>query len=185
MDFFAPLRRALARFTRDERGVITTEMIIVTPLLVWLFLALFVYWDGYRAKNTAVKATVAVADMISRESAPINSAYIDGMHKVYRYASAARRPSWLRITLIQYTEAGAGFRVIWSRSTDRARAAVHTNATIAAMRNRLPDITDADTLMVVETWQEWTPAFWVGLSEQVFYEISTEKMRAQALLPIT
>ena len=38
MDFFAPLRRALARFTRDERGVITTEMIIVTPLLVWLFL---------------------------------------------------------------------------------------------------------------------------------------------------
>lgn len=185
MDFFAPLRRALARFTRDERGVITTEMIIVTPLLVWLFLALFVYWDGYRAKNTAVKATVAVADMISRESAPINSSYITGMHRVYRYATAAQRPSWLRVTLIQYSEAGSAFRVIWSRTTDSSRAQAHTNASIAAMRRNLPDITDADTLMVVETWQEWTPAFWVGLSEQVFYELATEKMRAQALLPIT
>lgn len=185
MAILSVLRRLGARFARDERGVISTELIIVTPLLVWLFLALFVYWDGYRAKNTAVKATVAVADMISRESAPINAAYINGMHKVYRYATAARRPSWMRITLIQYSEASAGFRVIWSRSTNSSRAAVHTNTSIAAMRRNLPNITDADTLMVVETWQEWTPAFWVGLSEQVFYEMSTEKMRAQALLPIT
>ncbi|RRH76432.1 TadE/TadG family type IV pilus assembly protein [Falsigemmobacter faecalis] len=185
MAILQSLRSLFCRFSRDERGVISTEMIIVTPLLVWIFLALFVYWDGFRAKNTAVKATVAVADMISRESASINSGYITGMHRVYRYATGAQRPSWMRVTLIQYSEASAGFRVLWSRSTDSSRAAVHSNRTIAEMRHNLPNITDADTLMVVETWQEWTPAFWVGLSEQVFYEMSTEKMRAQALLPIT
>lgn len=180
-----PLCRPFARFWRDERGVISTEMILITPLLIWVFLALFVYWDAYRAKNTAVKATVAIADMISRESAPINGNYITGMQRVYNYATSASEPSWLRVTLVQYQESSDSYRRVWSRTTNSQRAPAHDHVSLAELRSALPMLTDADTIMLVETWQQWTPAFWVGLSQQVFYEVTVEKMRSQALLPIS
>lgn len=184
MSFLNRVKTRLQDFWRADSGIISTEVIIMTPLLVWVFLSLFVWWDAFRVKNTAVKATVAIADMISRESAPISNGYIDGMSRIYRYATAAREASWLRVTLLQYDEVSDSYRRIWSRSTNSVEAPVHTHDSVAEMRHALPQIVDADTLMLVETWQIWTPSFTVGLPEQLFYEVTTEKMRSQALLQI-
>lgn len=185
MPLWDRMKSRMLAFWRSDSGIISTEVIIMTPLLVWVFLSLFVWWDAFRVKNTAVKATVAIADMISRESAPINNGYIDGMARIYRYATSAREETWLRVTLLQYHEDSDSYRRVWSRSTNPAEAPVHTAESIAQMRRALPRIVDADTLMLVETWQIWTPSFTVGLPRQLFYEVTTEKMRSQALLQIS
>ena len=36
----------LRDFGRDEKGTIMAETVIVLPLLLWAYLALFVYWDA-------------------------------------------------------------------------------------------------------------------------------------------
>lgn len=179
------LSRPVARFIRDERGVITAETVILTPVLVWVFLALFVYWDGFRAQTTTIKASYTVADLISRESAAINNAYINGMHQVYRYMVATNEPTWMRVTSIRYSTTTDRYTVLWSRSTSSSQSPVHTNTTINELRARLPLPAHNDALLVVETWRRFTPAFQVGLSEGTFYELVTIRPRFLSPLPIS
>ncbi len=43
----------LRRFLRqDESGALMAEAVLVLPFMLWSYLALFVYWDSYRAVNT-------------------------------------------------------------------------------------------------------------------------------------
>ncbi len=46
-------RRHLRRFRDQEDGLVMTEFLIMLPLLVWTFMALFVYWDAFRTINQA------------------------------------------------------------------------------------------------------------------------------------
>lgn len=179
------LRRQIEQFARDERGVISAETVILTPLLVWVFLALFVYWDGFRAQTTTIKASYTIADLISRENAPINNAYIQGMHQVYRYMVATSEPTWMRVTSVRYTESNNRYTVLWSRTTNASRAPVQTTTTMNTLRHRLPVPADNDALLVVETWRNFTPAFQVGLSEGIFYELVTIRSRFLSPLPIS
>lgn len=183
---FAPrLRAALRRFRQDESGVISTETLLIAPLLIWLFLAMFVYWDAFRAQNTSIKASYAIADMISRENAPINNAFITGMHRVFRYMVHTSEETWIRVSSVQYDQSRDRYNVLWSRSTNTSRAPLQTTTTMVAMRDKLPVPSDADTLLVVETWRRFTPAFKVGLDRRTFHEVSVVRPRFLSPLPIS
>ena len=41
------LTRQMRRFRDQEDGLVMTEFLIMLPLLVWTFMALFVYWDAF------------------------------------------------------------------------------------------------------------------------------------------
>lgn len=76
----------LRRFLRqDESGTLMAEAVLVLPFMLWSYLALFVYWDSYRAVNTVQKAAYTVSDMISREIVSITEAYIVGMDAMMEY----------------------------------------------------------------------------------------------------
>jgi len=53
MTFISRLRRFLRQ---DESGTLMAEAVLVLPFMLWSYLALFVYWDSYRAVNTVQKA---------------------------------------------------------------------------------------------------------------------------------
>jgi Flp pilus assembly protein TadG len=179
------LRARLRRFRQDEAGFISIEAIIVMPLLLWVFLALFVYWDAFRTENTSIKSTYVIADMISREPSPVNMAYINGMHQVFRYMNATDEDTWIRISSVQFRQSDNSYRVIWSRSTDTSRAPIHTNATMATQRHRLPILADQDAIIVVETWRRFTPAFKVGLQRRTFDEFTVVRPRLLIPMPIS
>lgn len=179
------LRHALRRFRQDESGVITTETLLITPLLMWVFLALFVYWDAFRAQNTSIKASYVVADMISRENAPVNTAFINGMHSVFRYIVDTGEDTWIRVSSVQYSVSQDRYNVLWSRTTNATRAPAHTTTTMVALRSHLPVPADSDTLIVVETWRRFTPAFQVGLDRRTFHEVSVVRPRFLSPLPIS
>jgi Flp pilus assembly protein TadG len=179
------LRDRLRRFHKDESGFISIEAIIVMPLLLWVFLALFVYWDAFRTENTSIKSTYVIADMISRESLPVNNAYINGMHQVFRYMNATDEDTWIRVSSVQYHQSDNSYRVLWSRTTNASRAPVHTTATMAVQRHRLPVLVDQDAVIVVETWRRFTPAFKVGLDRRTFDEFTVIRPRQLIPLPIS
>jgi len=182
------LRRAkcrIRRFRDDDAAIISAETVIVTPLLIWVFLAMFVYWDAFRAQNTAIKGSYAIADMISRESAPINNAYITGMHNVFRYVNNTSEDTWVRVTSIRYVQSNDTFQVLWSRTSNAGRAPQHTAGTLNALRPRLPRPANTRTLIVVETWRRFTPAFQVGLDRRTFYNLEVTWPRFLEPLPIS
>lgn len=183
------MRKSLARrirhFARDESAFISVEAILVMPLLIWVFMAMFVYWDAFRAQNTSVKASYVLADMISRESQPVNTAFINGMHQVFRYMVNTREQTWIRVTSVQYRQSDDRYLVLWSRTTNSTRAPQHTVTTMAQNRHRLPVLANSDTMIVVETWRNFTPPFQVGLSPRTFDEFSVMRPRFLSPLPIS
>lgn len=182
---FRAFRTALRRFRRDESGLISTETLLVTPLLLWVFLAMFVYWDAFRAQNTSIKASYTIADMISRENAPINNAFINGMHSVFRYIVDTDQITWIRVSSVQYNAAQNRYNVLWSRTTNASRAPAHSTTTMATLRPQLPIPADSDTLIVVESWTRFLPAFEVGLGARTFSEVSVVRPRFLSPLPIS
>lgn len=177
--------RALRRFGRDGAGAISTEAVLVMPVLLWVFMAMFVYWDAYRVQNGHIKASYTVSDMISRENTAINTAYIFGMHEIYRYLSMTDEATLMRVSSVQYRISDNSYRVLWSRTTSSGRAPAHTTATMAAQRDRLPKMADSHTTLVVETWRDFTPVLSVGLPQRTFYQFTAVRPRFLSPLPIS
>jgi Flp pilus assembly protein TadG len=177
--------RLFLAFLRDQRGSMSVETVIIMPALLWAFMAMFVYWDLFRTNNAHVKATYVVSDMITRELNSITMADINGLHSVYRYVSAANEPTWMRVTSIQYRASNDTYRVLWSRSTDTAKAPQLNNGTLAAVRGGLPEIADTDTLILVETWRDYTPTFSIGLGERTFSQFMVARPRWLSPIPLT
>ena len=96
------LSRRLQRFSREEDGLVMTEFLIMLPLLVWTFMALFIYWDAFRTINQAQKAAYAVSDLVSRQS-EVDRDFIGGMKKVMEYLTNGKQVR-MRISSVQWDE---------------------------------------------------------------------------------
>lgn len=179
------LRDALRRFRDDTRGFMTVEAVIVLPLLIWVFLAMFVYWDAFRSQNTHIKASYTVADMLSREQTGVNANLINGLHGIFRFVSNTQEQTWIRVTHIQYTQATDTYTVVWPFTTNASAAPNLNNGTIDELRPQIPVMSDADTALIVETWRNFTPAFQVGLDRRTFYQITVTRPRFVSPMPFT
>lgn len=175
----------LRQFLRDTRGSISMETVIVMPVLCWTLMASFVYWDTFRSQNAHLKASYAVADMLTREMTAINNAYITGMHNVYRYMMQTSEPTWMRVTSVQFRASDNSYRVLWSRTTNATRAPQMTNTMLSNMRARMPLMANDDTVIVVETWREYQPVFDIGLGRRIFEEFIVTRPRWLSPLPLT
>lgn len=179
------LRSALRRFWSDTRASVSLEALILMPAMFFALAATFTYWDTFRVQNANSKASFTVADMISREMTSVNTAYITGLHQMYRYMTATDEETWMRVTSVQFRASDNTYRVLWSRTTSPTRAPAHTNTTIAAARARLPRMANDDTVIVLETWQMFTPLFRIGVEPRIFNEFIVTPPRWLSPIPIT
>jgi Flp pilus assembly protein TadG len=176
---------ALRGFLRDTRGAVSAETVLVMPILIWALMGSFVYWDVFRSQNAHMKATYAVTDMLTREMAAVNTAYINGMHAVFRYLMQTDEPTWMRVTSIRFQASDNTYRVLWSRSTNPTRAPQMTNAMLANLRARIPTMANDDTAVIVETWREYTPVANVGIGRRIFTEFVVSRPRWLSPIPLT
>jgi Flp pilus assembly protein TadG len=159
------IRNQFARFGREDRGAILAEAVLVLPFMFWAFLGLFVYWDAFRAMNKVQKASYTISDMISREMVTINDAYITGMDTLMERLIDTDQDVTIRVTSVTWNEDNNRFEVHWSRSTGSLMPRL-TTTTLQNYASLIPDMSDGDYVVIVESSVRYTPAFNIGMGEQ-------------------
>jgi len=152
----------LRSFAKDESGSVVTETVIIFPLLIWAYIALFVYWDAYRTENTAVKASYTIADQITRQVMDITPAYITGLQKTFQYLVDNDLDSTIVVSSVAWYGATQKYDVLYSEA--RGPGAVRmTDALLQTYLDALPNMSDGDTVIVVQTTTRYVPLFQVGV----------------------
>ncbi|RVT84542.1 hypothetical protein DXV76_12760 [Rhodobacteraceae bacterium CCMM004] len=172
---FRPLTAALSRFGRREHGGMSIESVLVLPMLAWALLACFSYFDGLRQANVGIKATHTIGDLLSRETAPVDAAYMDGMDDVLNFLVRSPNPARMRVTTVTYDGGDEAFELGWSHGT--GGAAAFTDADLPLLLPHLPQSAGGDTLIVVETWVDYPAPFVMGLSSRVLTNVIVTRPR--------
>lgn len=156
-----PIITVLHGFFHREDASLSVEAVIVLPFMLWAFAALFSFTDVYRARALAIKGNYAIADLLSRETQPIDMTYLNGVGDVFSYITESGDDSWVRVTPVRCKIrcSNPDTRVLrrdWSRATD----GVHrlTNAEINDnYRQVVPLIAKGERVIMVETQVNYQP----------------------------
>jgi Flp pilus assembly protein TadG len=163
------LKQAIRDFHEDESGLILAEFVIVLPMLIWAFMALFVYWDVFRSMNTAQKGAYAISDLISRQNNDIPVSYLDGMQAVMEYILPANQNAKMRFTSVKWSVPNNRFEVIWSRSPSAAMPQM-TTTMLQSYANQIPIMAPTDSVMIVESSVPYTTPIDVGLAASYVFD---------------
>jgi len=165
--------RSIRQFWKDEGASVALEAVIITPVLAWVFVASFVFFDAFRVYNTSIKATYAVADVLSRRTAQIASSDIEGLADVFQFLTRNTAGSSLRVT--QITRQAGGYRIDWSHGTD---GLTYIRASdFPDFIDQIPIMAFGDRMLLIETFLPHRPAFSAGLSDQEFVNFTVTRPR--------
>ena len=167
------MTRLIKKFWKNERASVALEAVIVMPILAWVFIASFVFFDAFRVYNTSIKATYSVADVLSRRTATISSSDIEGLATVFQFLTRNTAGSALRVT--QITRQNGAYRIDWSHGTDGMTYLRPVN--FPDLVDQIPIMGFGDRMLLVETFLPHRPAFNAGLSDQEFVNFTVTRPR--------
>ena len=164
------------RFASNEEGSLSVEAVFALPMLVWAITATFVFWDAFKTMNVSQKATYTVADMLSREVDPIDADYMTSMHEIYDFLAGESGDNAIRVSVVTFTTNTTTntdeLQLVWSEGVN-----ILGYADLAVIQDRLPSMALGEQVIVVESEQEWAPAFAVGLASYRFREVALARPR--------
>lgn len=156
----------LRRFSKDDRGSIAVETVVIIPVMFWAYLTMFSIFDAYRQHAVQQKVAYAIGDIISRETTPVDDAYLNGMVELVRFMSTIKNPGdiSLRVTSVRWN----GINNVYERDWSQAKGWVSamTDAQVAGLQPNLPVMPHNERVMVVETFVKFEPVFDVGLQDR-------------------
>lgn len=152
---------ALRRFLGNEKGSFTVEAVVIFPILVWAYTAMFVFWDAFRTQNVNLKATYTIADMISREQEPICTGYLQGARSIYAFLNSGHANHQLRVSnvrLVPDADNNPTYE-FWSYATEGF--VPYTD--VLQFQHIIPVMALYDSVIIVSTATDWRPLFNAGL----------------------
>jgi len=171
------MTRFLKSFRRNDEGTVMTEALIVLPLLIWAFMAMFVYWDAFRSVNVSQKAAYNISDLLSRQ-AEVDNRFLDGMQSILTYMTPPEQNARIRMTSVQYVAADDRYIVLWSRSPGAAMTALDdTSVQLSSFKDRIPLMSDGHSVVIVETEMDYDPPFEAGIGARVMEEFVVTRPR--------
>lgn len=156
------LTRKLRRFARDEKGTMIVDAIMVLPMFIWAYAALFAYWDAYRSINTVQKAAYTISDLLSRTQGEVDDTYVAGLRSTMNYLLDSDQAGDIRVTSYTWNQNRNRYEVIFSRSPGNGMSRL-TTSSLASLAGRLPIMADGDSAVLVETRVPYTPPMSFGL----------------------
>lgn len=163
------LRRFARQFAKDGSGSVAVEAVLILPFLLWAFLASFVYYDAFRQSSINLKAAYTIGDMLSRETAAVNDAYVNSLQSLFAFLAKDGSDPAVRVSVARWDEDDDRYELDWSEG--RANRPPLSEENINAMRDRLPNLPDNERVILVETWSTYKPTFNVGLKEDLLYNL--------------
>lgn len=197
----------LTRFSRDARGSVSVELIIVLPMLLWALAATVVFYDGFRTRYHAQMAAQTVSDIMSRETDLFTATYVEGMNDVFDFLVGGRIPTRIRVSSVIWDSTNQRNRLQWSYGTRQlsglpsdtfelmqnndyetllARFGEDTSYSFASaaaqmpvedLASRIPPVLPGEALLMVEAFALWTPFTNVGLGNVRFTPVVVVRPR--------
>ncbi len=159
------LFRYLRRFARKDDGTGAIELLLVVPMMTWVFLGTIVYFDAYRDRAITQRASLTVADMYSRETDYITPAYLNGTRDLLKFLMSDDETTKFRVTAFTWRDSDKTYRRIWSRN--RGGLQNYNNERLALVAERLPVLDNGEVAILVETERTYKPPFDVGIGDTV------------------
>lgn len=161
----ANLRHRLSHFIRhDESASFSVEAVLMFPMLVWAYIAMFVYFEALREQNINLKAAYTIGDLLSRETDVVDGYYMRGMLDIFAWLTRTDQPVSLRVSVIRYDQATDRHMLQWSHGVG-GPASLTQEIVDLGLSDHVPIMADADSAIVVETWATFDPFLDVGLTE--------------------
>ncbi|NOD74976.1 MULTISPECIES: TadE/TadG family type IV pilus assembly protein [unclassified Ruegeria] len=160
MSVMRNVKKRVQAFKEDESGILTVEALMIFPLLLWTVTFSFTAFEGFRQSASNQKAAYTVSDLISRESQEVTDIYIDSLQELMGRMINNRSDVDVRISLLRYEEDEDRHDVRWS--TARGYDWVWDDTNVEELKDRLPPMPDQDTIILVETSNEYIPMFKPG-----------------------
>lgn len=157
----------LRLFAGDARGSLSVETAMIYPLLIFAYIATFVFFDAFRSQNVNLKAAYTISDMLSRQTEEVDMDYLNGLNKVFDYLTVSNTETWIRVSVINWSDDENKYRLEWSQATSGKASLVQ--ADITDMADQIPVMADGDTLILMQTAMAYEPIFDVGLAAR-WYE---------------
>ena len=165
--FMNTLKRPIVRFAHDTNASIAVEAALIIPLLAAWFVGSFVFFDAFKSRSTALKATATIAEVLSRRTEDVTPIYLDNLHELYETLALTENSSALRVTMIEWKDGEHG--VIWSHSSNETANGLQTTQTQQSdFAQRIPIMSEGEQVILVETFQDYNPAFNVGINHNVW-----------------
>ncbi|MEM7242367.1 MAG: hypothetical protein AAF429_09295 [Pseudomonadota bacterium] len=164
------------RFRSDERGILSLELVIIVPLMLFWFAGTFVFFNAFHKWLKGVKANYTVADLISRQTS-INNDFIYALDGVFDSISETRDAgsSYFVVTALQWhdhdddPDTDLEMAIVWSEATNSDEL-TPTGVKIEDIEDRMPSyVPEYDQAIYVQSYTPYTPLFdWVGIPPIVF-----------------
>lgn len=159
------LTKIVRSFRDEEQGSLAVETVLIIPILFWAYLSMFSIFDAYRQHAINQKAAYTIADIVSRETTPLDSDYMDGTRKIVAYLTANLQSNVaVRVTSVKYDGENNVYERDWSEARGWRDALSADDVT--QLYEYLPTMPDNEHITVVETFVKYDPPFATGLQER-------------------
>lgn len=177
----------LKQFRDDTRGTVMVETVITLPILIWMMVATFDFFEVHRYKSAREKATYTIADTLSREQAPVTDTYVDNLKELFDIMANDDGINQLRVTVVQFVEADenagtpAEYTVKWSEVRGTGRLSAYAEGTMNDGATILPIMSNAEQIILVESVSTFEPMLDMVFSSD--FEIETRVFNALRFSP--
>lgn len=177
----------IKNFKDNTKGSVAVEVAIILPVLLWALAAMAIYFDVFRTKSTAEKASFTISDALSRETNAITPDFVTNTRVLFDEMVGLVTPttvddpeiveqqlvpddvqaqaSSMRISVITWNESDAAYELQWSE-TRGDEFLTYQQADMADLVEALPNMADQDTVILVETHFTYSPTLNVGLGDR-------------------
>lgn len=155
------LKSRFEAFRDETGGTVSVEFIVMAPIVFWAYASMFSWFDAYRQVGVHEKAAFTIADMISRETDPLDRDYINATRDMVQFLTRSEKKPDLRISVIRYVESRDQFRLDWSQK--RGGIARLRNTDVRNWHDKLPSLVNGERIILVETRIDYEPPFLYGL----------------------
>lgn len=164
------------KLARNEEGAISVEFVIILPLLLSWYVGSFAFFDGFRDYNVATKAGYTIGDILSRQT-EIDNDYLDGMEALLEQLTWADDAVYIRVSSVTFTT-DDGYEVDWSYVTAEANALTTEMIYLFDLdEDYLPIMSSGESIIVVETYVPYVPAFGVGATARTWHHVVVTRPR--------
>lgn len=156
----------LRTFRKSEDGSITTEFVMIMPVLFFWFIGSVVFFNAYHSKGLAQRSNHTIAEVLSRYTT-IDDAFIDELYDLQQQLQPRVSDMNLRVSSVK--KCLGVYEVLWSTAVGSPVFDLVDLQDGDVVDSVFPLMAECETLILVETNVAYVPiADWVGIVAQTW-----------------